>query len=82
MTDESESTDQARFRFSLGGLFVFVFGCALGLSIAILKKPTWEHGILAAVATWCVFGLFYQCRVWKPGLRGWRLWKATPRHLA
>ncbi len=60
--DESECTDQARFRFSLGGLFVLVFGCAVGLFISNLKKPTWEHGVFAAVATWCVVGLFHQCR--------------------
>jgi len=60
--NESESTGQARFRFSLGGLFVLVFGCAVGLSVANLEEPTWEHGVLAAVATWCVLGLFYQCR--------------------
>ncbi|MBC8871759.1 MAG: hypothetical protein H8E44_20215 [Planctomycetes bacterium] len=41
---------------------MIVFEWAVGLSVANLEEPTWDHGLLAAVATWCVFGLLRQCR--------------------
>jgi len=69
MTQDSRPDGRSEYRFSLRGLFVFVFGCAVGLSIANLDA-WWGHGVLASVATWCVLGLFHEIR---------DLWRARKR---
>lgn len=62
MTQDSSPGGRSEYRFSLRGLFVFVFGCAIGLSIANLDGPTWGDGVLATVATWCLLGFFHEIR--------------------
>lgn len=66
-SDDGRSEPQLRrFQFSLRGLMVVVFGVAVGLSMANLKRLGWEDGVLAAASTWIVLGLVNQVRdLWR-----------------
>lgn len=55
-----------RFHFSLSGLFICVFGIAVGLAEARHIGASWIDGLLAAVAAWGAVGLAQQARdIWR-----------------
>jgi len=55
-----------RFQFSLGGLMVFVFGVAVGLSTATMGRFSWYDGVVAAALAWITLGLVHQlCDLWR-----------------
>ena len=61
-TTQLTERPRRRFQFSLRGLMVFVFGVAVGLSIASMERLGFADGVLAATGAWIVLWLVNQAR--------------------